>query len=176
MTEENKLKLDLGCGKNKQQGFTGVDIYKYENVDIVADLTQRWHFEDNSVDEVYCSYLTQYFTGHQRIYFFNELHRVLKPNAQARIITPHWTHEKAYGDPLVQFPPITGTSYFYLNKQWRESNAPHINYQCDFEWVLAGTHDQNDDWVAFRNQEVKQVLMTRNVNTTTELIATLTKK
>ena len=37
-------------------------------------------------------------------------------------------------------------------------------------------HDPNDAWVAFRNMETKGVLMSRNINTTTDMIATITKR
>lgn len=171
------LKLDFGCGKNKATGFVGVDSIAFEGVDVVADLRAApWPWADSSVDEVHSSHFLEHLTGAERIAFFNELHRILKPGAQARIITPHWSHERAYGDPTHQWPPVCGWTYFYLHKDWRDVNAPHVGYTCDFDYVLAGTHDPNDQHVAFRQMEVKMVMMTRNINTTTDLIATLTKR
>lgn len=174
------LRLDLGCGKNKIKDevnpWTGVDSINFDGVDIVKDLREKWDWEDNSVDEVHCSHFLEHLTGEQRIHFFNELYRVLKPGSQARIITPHWSHERAYGDPTHQWPPVCSWTYFYLQKSWREVNAPHAGYTCDFDYVLAGTHDPNDQWVAFRNMETKMVMMSRNINTVTDLIATITKK
>ncbi len=170
------MKLDLGCGKNKAAGFIGVDSIAFDGVDVVADLRQPWQWKDGEVEEVHCSHFLEHLTSPERVHFFNELHRVLKPGGQARIITPHWSHERAYGDPTHQWPPVCSWTYFYLEKSWREVNAPHTGYNCDFGYVLAGTHDPNDAWVAFRNQETKGVLMSRNINTTTDLIATLTKK
>ena len=170
------IKLDLGCGKNKQPGFFGVDGIAFDGVDLVMDLRQPWPWADGSVDEVHCSHFLEHLTGAERIHFFNELHRVLKHGGVARIITPHWSHERAYGDPTHQWPPVCSWTYFYLDNGWREVNAPHTGYNCDFTYVLAGTHDPNDQWVAFRNMETKQVMMTRNINTVTDLIATLTKK
>lgn len=170
------LKLDLGCGKNKAQGFTGVDSIAFDGVDLVADLRQPWPWKDGEVEEVHCSHFVEHLEGTERVHFFNELYRVLKVGGQARIITPHWSHERAYGDPTHKFPPVCSWTYFYLDKGWREVNGPHTGYTCDFGYVLAGTHDPNDSWVAFRNQETKGVLMSRNINTTTDMIATLTKK
>lgn len=38
------VKLDIGCGENKQPGFIGVDFRKSPNVDIVQDITKfPWH-------------------------------------------------------------------------------------------------------------------------------------
>lgn len=178
--EVKPLRLDLGCGKNKikveGQEWTGVDSIAFDGVDLVHDMRQPWPWADGSVDEVHCSHFLEHLTGFERLHFFNELHRVLKDGAQARIITPHWSHERAYGDPTHQWPPVCSWTYFYLDKNWREVNAPHAGYTCHFEYVLAGTHDPNDQWVAFRNMETKQVMMSRNINTVTDLIATITKR
>lgn len=174
--EENKVKLDLGCGKNKLNGFIGVDQFDFPGVDLVMDLRQPWPWEDGSVDEVNSSHFVEHLTGAERIHFFNELYRVLKLGGQARIITPHWSHERAYGDPTHQWPPICSWTFFYLHKGWRDVNAPHVGYTCNFGHVISGSWDPNDAWINFRNNETKAVLMSRNINTTTDLIAVLTKE
>ena len=52
MSTLNKLKLNLGCGNKKKDGFKGVDKYPCEAVDILSDITKPLPFDDNSVDEV----------------------------------------------------------------------------------------------------------------------------
>lgn len=173
---EHNGKLDLGCGKNKAEGFTGIDSIKFDNVDHVFDLRQAWPIADESVDEIHCSHFLEHLDGTERLHFFNELYRVLKKGATARIICPHWSHERAYGDPTHKWPPVCSWTFFYLDRGWRDVNAPHAGYNCDFSYVIAGAHDPNDAWVAFRNIETKTVLMARNINVTTDLIATLTKR
>lgn len=183
---ETVVKLDLGCGKNKQPGFIGVDKIPFDGVDVVLDIgICRLPYDDNSVEEIHSSHFVEHLTQQERVHLFNEIYRVLKPEGTARIITPHWSHERAYGDPTHQWPAIGSWFYFYLHKGWREANAPHADYEnnkglsgynCDFDYVLAGCHDPNDVWVATRSMEAKTVMMSRNLNTTTDLIATLTKK
>jgi SAM-dependent methyltransferase len=176
---ESSIRLDLGCGRNKindGRKWIGVDALNFPGVDVIYDLRQPWPWKDGEVDEIHCSHFLEHLTGQERIHFFNELYRVLKPGGQARIITPHWSHERAYGDPTHQWPPVCSWTYFYLDAPWREINAPHTGYKCDFSYVLAGTYDPNDEWVAFRTAEVKQIYMSRNINTVTDLIANLTKK
>jgi len=175
---EKPVQICIGFMPEKPEGFMVMDTFKHEKVDKVFDPTKKWDLASDSVDEVICVNFLHRLTAEQRIHFFNELHRVLKPGKQARVTTPHWSHERAYAEPDVQWPPVNAFTYFYTSKQWREANAPKwiAQFKCDFDWVLAGSHDQNDEWVAFRTQEVKQVYMHRNINTTTELIATLTKK
>lgn len=175
---EKPLQICIGFVPDIPEGYIVVDTFKHEKVNKVFDPSKKWEWANDSVDEIVCTNFLHKLTVQQRINFFNELYRVLKPGKQARIVTPHWSHERAYSDLEVQWPPVTAFTYFYLSKQWREVNAPKFTdtFKCEFDWVLAGTHDQNDEWVAFRTQEVKQVYMHRNINTTTDLIATLTKK
>ena len=51
--DKQKVQLDIGCGKNKKEGFIGVDQYPMEGVDVVMDVRQKWNYEDNSVDEIH---------------------------------------------------------------------------------------------------------------------------
>ena len=48
--DKQKVQLDIGCGKNKKEGFIGVDQYPMEGVDVVMDVRQKWNYEDNSVE------------------------------------------------------------------------------------------------------------------------------
>jgi hypothetical protein len=167
------LKLDLGCGKNKQAGFYGVDSIKFDGVDKVFDLREQWPWEDSSIAEVHSSHFVEHLTGKERIHFFNEMCRVLKPEATARIITPHWSHACAYGDPTHQWPPMSEWMYYYLNKEWRDVNAPHVGYTCDFNWVIGASWEGH---LNIRNMEYKQFAMQNYINANRDLIVTLTKK
>ena len=94
------MKLDIGCGKNKKEGFTGVDQYAMDGVDVVLNVAKdRWPWEDGSVEEAHCSHFLEHLDATERIHFYNELYRVLKVGGRATIITPHWASNRAYGDP-----------------------------------------------------------------------------
>lgn len=104
-------------------------------------------------------------------------YKTLKKGGVCRIISPHWSHSKAYADPGVVWPPVTAEFFFLTNKGVREAAAPHVDtLPVDFDYNVAGAYDPNDAWIAGRNDETKQVFMHRNINVTTEIIATLTKK
>lgn len=128
------LKLDLGCGKNKKEGFHGVDRINFETVDTVLDLgSAKWPWNDDSVDEVHCSHFVEHLEATERIHFVNELFRVLRVGAKATIITPHWASNRAYGDMTHKWPPVCEMWFYYLDKNWRAANAPHNDfYTCDF--------------------------------------------
>jgi SAM-dependent methyltransferase len=157
------IKLDLGCGSNKREGFLGVDRRKFDGVDAVADLSRpgKWRFSeqhigglelpldggngfiipDSSIAEAHCSHFLEHLTGPQRVQFMNELYRVLRPGGTAMIITPYWCSSRAYGDFTHQWPPVGEMFFFYLNRDWRMKNAPDNDaqwnpdgYTCDFDW------------------------------------------
>lgn len=167
------LKLDLGCGKNKREGFHGVDARKFDGVDTVHDLRQKWPWADGSVGEIHCSHFLEHLTGHERVHFFNELHRVMAPDAKGTIIVPHWSSERAYGDPTHQWPPVVFFSFYYLNKEWREQNAPHSGYECHFE--ATGGNNIAPPWNS-RNQETQMFAQTHYMNVAQDLIVTVTAK
>ena len=193
------LKLDMGCGPNCQPGFVGVDSIPFNGVQVVHDLRQPWPWADNSVAEVFSSHFLEHLTQDERVHFANELYRVLVPakyvNGQliegfAKIITPHWCSERAYGDPTHKWPAVAGWMYFYWNRDWRmgnpnnpafqNANAPHADkqhnpngYDCDFDWNLQGVFRpelmvRSEDYRRYASENYKEVF--------TDLIAIMTSK
>jgi predicted SAM-dependent methyltransferase len=167
------VKLDLGCGTRKEPGFIGVDERAFPGVDVVADLSSKWPWPDTSVDEVNCSHMIEHLTGPQRIHFFNELFRVLKPGAKARIITPHWASCRAYGDLTHQWPPVTEFFWSYLNAEWRKVNAPHSAHECDFD---AGYGYTLNPLLNGKNDEYRQYAIGNFKEAAQDMVCTLTRR
>lgn len=173
------LKLDIGCGKNKKDGFLGVDQYKMAGVDVVMDVRKPWPWKTGTVDEVHCSHFLEHLTGSERVHFMNELHRVMKVDAKATLITPHWCSNRAYGDFTHQWPPVSEMFFYYLSAKWREEQAPHTDkkwnksgYTCDFSATWGYTLHPA---LAHRNEEYKQDAMTFSKEAAQDTIATLVK-
>lgn len=174
MRKSKELKLDLGCGKGASPpGFTRVDQVEYKGVKVVHDLTEPWPWDDNSVDEVCSRHLINYLTAEQRVFFVNELHRVLKVGGQAQLITPHWASNRAYGDITQVWPPVAEEWFFHLNKKWREEHAYWtVGYTCDFDFTCGyAMHPL----VAVRNQEYQRDAIMFWKEAAQEMSATLTK-
>ncbi|MFM6505980.1 MAG: glycosyltransferase [Dolichospermum sp.] len=105
------LRIDLGCGVNKPNGFVGVDLYPGFGVDIVADLSQRFPFEDNSVDEVRAHDIIEHLPD--RIHTMNEIWRILKPGGIVDISVPSTDGRGAFQDPThVSFWNINSFLYY----------------------------------------------------------------
>lgn len=86
----DKILLDLGCGTNKRPGYTGIDISKYDGVDIVQDLRfTPLPYGKETVDGVYTSHFLEHLTFEENLYLFNEVYRVMKPYGIFEIVVPH---------------------------------------------------------------------------------------
>jgi SAM-dependent methyltransferase len=169
------LRIDLGCGPNKAEGWTGADSRPFKGVDEVLDLgTKRWPWGDASVDEARASHFVEHLEPDERIHFVNELFRVLKPGAAAQIIVPHWASCRAYGDLTHKWPPVSEFWFYYLSKAWREMNAPHNDgYTCDFDFT-AGYSMRQD--LIVRPQEYQQFALSNYKEAAQDIVATLTKR
>lgn len=186
------LKLDLGCGKNPREGFIGVDSRPFGQqivLDLVKrrkgveqyhtlgapesdgyDLFEKWPWKDNSVTEAHASHFVEHLTGPERVHFANELHRVLKPDGKATVIVPHWASPRAYGDVTHQWPPVSEWWFLYLNKGWRDVNAPHNDgYTCHFE-ITYGYAMRGD--IAQRSQEYQQYALQNYKDAAQDIIST----
>lgn len=171
------MKLDLACGQNKREGFTGVDFVQAEGVDIVHDLfTFPWPFEDESVEEVVSSHFFEHIPGMLRGKWMDELFRILKPGAKATLIVPHGNSNRAAQDFTHAWPPVVPSSFYYFNRQWREQNRlTHGNYdlRCDFDFAWADAVCQ--DW-AMRAEEARVFAMRHYHNVADDLHVFLTKR
>lgn len=168
------IRLDIGCGKNKREGFHGVDVLQFDTVDTVLDVRETpWPWADGVVDEVHCSHFVEHLSGAERVPFFNELYRVMKKGARAAIITPDWSNDCAYGDPTHQWPPMSRWYPLYLLKSWREVNAPHCGYICDFDYAIGGGWEP---WLEARNMNFRVFAMQYYNNAMRDLFVTLTKR
>lgn len=175
------MKLDLGCGPNKKEGFIGVDAIAFPGVDVVHDLLQfPWPFESGSVDEIHCSHVIEHIPARMRIHFVNEMSRIMKVGAKAQLVAPHWASCRAYGDMTHQWPPVSEFWFYYLSREWRGLNAPHDDiannaegYSCDFDatWGYGISPALQS-----RNLEYQQYALANFKEAITDLVATLTKR
>ncbi len=82
-------KIDIGCGKNKKEGFIGIDRLDYGQ-EIIVDIEQGLPIEDDSVDEINCSHTIEHLDDLKG--FFKEVKRILKIGGKAFFTAPHRSH------------------------------------------------------------------------------------
>lgn len=168
------MKIDIGCGTKKTEGHVGMDRISFPGVDLVLEIGKdRWPFDDASVDEAKADHFVEHLTAPERIHFANELWRVLKPGGKCQVATPHWCSARAYGDLTHQWPPVSESWFWHLNKKWRYENAPHGQaYNCNFEFTFGyAIHPQ----LQARNAEFQGFAASFYKEAAQDMIATLTK-
>lgn len=178
------LRLDFGCGPHKRDGFQGVDVFGFVGVDYVLDVTRDpWPWADSSVEEAHASHFLEHLTNldgrFERVRFFNELWRVMKPGGKVSLVLPHWSSNRCYGDPTHK-EPFSEMGFFYLSRAWRLQQAPHTDasvlaggYTCDFDATWG--YSMRGDLLA-RNQEYQQFALTNYKEAAQDLIGTLVAK
>lgn len=137
LKERGGVRLDIGCGANKQEGFVGMDRQALPGVDIVHDWNEYpWPLPDESCILVLASHVVEHVNpadgGFLR--WMDELWRVCRVDAEVAIACPHGSSQGylqdpthcnalneatwAYFDP--EEPRTQGTFWqFYKPKPWR---------------------------------------------------------
>jgi predicted SAM-dependent methyltransferase len=85
------LKIDIGCGYAKRDGFLGVDKDAAPGVDHVVDVEREpLPFGDRTVDTIFSSHCFEHLADQALI--FHEMSRVAVNGATLEIWTPYaWT-------------------------------------------------------------------------------------
>jgi len=90
------MKLNLGAGDRRIEGFASVDIS--EPADVIADLNEKWVWAESSVEAVKAFDIFEHLID--KIHTMNELHRVLIADGVAEVEVPSASHGAgAFQDP-----------------------------------------------------------------------------
>lgn len=127
------LKIDLGCGPNKKQGFKGMDILPLPGVDFVVNLEEGFSFiQDNSVDEFYTSHFLEHIQNLEQV--LSEIHRTLKPAGICTVIVPHFSNPYYYSDYThKRFFGYYSFDYFSKPDKKIKRTVPVYNEKISFE-------------------------------------------
>ncbi|MEE9396881.1 MAG: methyltransferase domain-containing protein [Methylococcales bacterium] len=91
------MKLNLGCGNKKKEGFIGVDKYPCGAVDKISDINETLPFATDSIDEIWADNIIEHVNDISR--FMRECHRISKDNGVMTIFTPHYSSNASWRDP-----------------------------------------------------------------------------
>ena len=100
LKEKSGIRLDIGCGENKQETFIGMDKRALEGVDIVHDLEVfPYPLPDESCLCVVGSHIVEHIKPWLMIEFMDELWRIMKPEGQLALSTPFGGSPGYWQDP-----------------------------------------------------------------------------
>lgn len=154
------MKLNLGCGFNKLDGWVNVDKYAACSPDAVADLEETpWRLfkedgfgevlmplHDSSVSEIMLNHVLEHLGQSPDVFrgIVQEIYRVLQPGGIVHINVPHPFHLNFVSDPT-HVRPITPELLSLLSKkncrqfiEMKAANSPlAIYWDVDFDVVEA---------------------------------------
>jgi len=89
VTASGGLRLNLGCGRFKMDGFVNIDQLEIVEPDLVADATKLC-YEPNSVDEIYCGHLLEHLSWDEGQIALKHWLDILKPRGTIRVVVPNF--------------------------------------------------------------------------------------
>jgi SAM-dependent methyltransferase len=163
LKQNSGIRLDIGCGSAKNEGFIGMDIRPLDDVDIVHDVeSYPWPLPDNSVVLATCSHLVEHINPHKFgfINFMNECWRVMQPKGQLAISCPHANSHGFHQDPT-HCNPINETTWAYFDPEFFATGA-HIGDQLYNIYKPKPWRVAHLRWNPIANMEV--ILVKREMN------------
>lgn len=142
------VRLDIGCGRNKQEGFIGMDKREVKGVDIVHDLEIfPWPIPDESCITVVASHFVEHLKPWLMLDFMDEVWRVLLPGSDFAIAVPYAGSRGYWQDPThingcnevtwQYFDPDFPLYSIYKPKPWKiRRGFPVYQNQGNLEVIL----------------------------------------
>lgn len=171
------LKLNLGCGYNRLDGYWNVDVAAACAPDEIVDLEKTpWPWPADSADTVLFNHSLEHLcaSADRFLALMRELYRVCCHEAVIQIRVPHPRHDDFLDDPTHVRAITPGLLMLFdrrKNDEWRAgqfSNTPLAHYLgVDFEltrWdiVLAKTWQSMLDSGQITREQLDHEVRTRN--------------
>jgi len=89
------MKLNIGCGFNKLDGYVNVDQFPECAPDVLWNLEETpWPLEENSVEELAAHHVLEHLGQETKVFFaiIKELYRLMSHGGRMKITVPHPYH------------------------------------------------------------------------------------
>ena len=150
VSEKQGIRLDIGCGENKQPEFVGMDKRSLKGVDIVWDLEVfPYPIEDETCLTIVGSHIVEHIKPWLMIEFMDELWRIMKPGGQLAFSLPYGFSPGYVQDPT-HCNPCNEATWQYFDPRY-----PLYNIYQPRPWRI-----DSSGWQAGGNMEVLLVKYT----------------
>jgi len=82
------MKLHLGCGEKRIEGFINIDILQHKNVDVIDDVSKLKSIENESVDLIYACHVLEHFKRNEYMEVLKRWLELLRPEGILRLSVP----------------------------------------------------------------------------------------
>lgn len=138
------MKLDIGCGSSKKEGFQGVDQLALEGVDIIHNLNEYpYPFEENSVTEIWMDQVLEHMDS--PFDCINELYRICRDGAKVTIGVPYFRSVYSAIDPTHKnhftaewFDYFDPDKDYFKKYSYSKSKFSIKSFEFDREWKVHG--------------------------------------
>ncbi|MDR9853300.1 methyltransferase domain-containing protein [Paenibacillus sp. VCA1] len=140
------MKIDIGCGYNKQSGYIGIDRFETPDTKIVCDIDRGIPLEDNSVEYVMASHFLEHCEDLMAT--MEEIYRICKHKAIICIAAPYYNtslnvanpyHKQVFNEHTARFFTTDSFSvipeedyYFPHAPVWGLGASDNSNLKIDF--------------------------------------------
>lgn len=143
------MKLNLGSGIKRIEGFINVDYNDKANPDVVCDLeVPPYPFDNDSIDYIIMSHVYEHIRN--AVGMMKEIYRICADKAVIEIVSPYYTWRGAYSDPT-HVRLVTKDSFVFYDATLKKMDgSPMTDGEYDFE-TIESHPILNDNW------EIQQV-------------------
>jgi len=133
------MKINLGSGKRKKEGFINIDNRREVFPDLICDVAHVLPFKENSLNEVVAIDLLEHLERPGVLRLMDEIYRVLKPGGKFFHRTPSDEGRGAWQDPYHRSAwNINTWSYYFSDSTYRDLYGTIANFkilQLFDEWT-----------------------------------------
>lgn len=123
------MRINLGCGRKKLEGYLNIDSNKKAKPDLIWDISKGLPFKDNTVEEINASHILEHL-GDSFFTVMDEAYRVLKDGGRFNITVPFYKSESAWGNPYHKRAFSDKAFLLYARTGFREDNDVDSELPC----------------------------------------------
>lgn len=91
------MKLNIGCGEKRREGWLNIDKFDTGCQDLIGDVEGAIALPDACADEILLDNVIEHVESIPAA--MREIRRLLKPGARVTLLTPHFSSHSSWRDP-----------------------------------------------------------------------------